>query len=259
MYAAAKEYAEKIKEERPSLAAEKDVAVALVVTDKGENFVGVTGVRFRDGNAEDVPAELIAVLMMKNQGGFVAKNLIVLSLGDLSILKPEAECLELLFRTNAENDNCMAALSEQEETSVASLRLADIGGEDFFSGFDDDEEVQEDAEGEDEGEPEAEEDTEEAEEAAAEEEETASVSSNSISGVEIDESNPFYEAPEEVKPPEDVIATIADENASEEADTSNEDDAKDKPKETLSKEELMKQAKKRKKVAKSNFLFRRRK
>ena len=68
---------------------------------------------------------------------------------------------------------------------------------------------------------------------------------NSISGVDIEESNPFFEAPEEVLPP---VETIAAEEADEE-----DEPEEDKP--SLSKEELLKQAKKRKKVAKANFKF----
>lgn len=72
--------------------------------------------------------------------------------------------------------------------------------------------------------------------------------SNVISGVKIDKSNPFYEAPAEVRPPVETIATIGAE------EEEPEDDNEELP--ALSKEELLKQAKKRKKVARANFLFR---
>ena len=93
-----------------------------------------------------------------------------------------------------------------------------------------------------------------AQKAAAE----AAKKAESISGVEIAEDNPFFEATADVKPPEEVLAVMSE--VQEEFDKSlNPEDDENAPQEPmLTPEELLKQAKKRKKVAKSNFLFRKR-
>ena len=93
-----------------------------------------------------------------------------------------------------------------------------------------------------------------AQKAAAE----AAKKAESISGVEIAEDNPFFEATADVKPPEEVLAVMSE--VQEEFDKSlNPEDDENAPQEPmLTPEELLKQAKRRKKVAKSNFLFRKR-
>ena len=93
-----------------------------------------------------------------------------------------------------------------------------------------------------------------AQKAAAE----AAKKAESISGVEIAEDNPFFEATADVKPPEEVLAVMSE--VQEEFDKSlNLEDDDNAPQEPmLTPEELLKQAKRRKKVAKSNFLFRKR-
>lgn len=88
--------------------------------------------------------------------------------------------------------------------------------------------------------------------------EAAKKKAESISGVTIEEDNPFFEATADVKPPEEVLAVMSE--VQEEIDRSlNPEDDADAPEEpAMTAEELLKQAKKRKKVAKSNFLFRKR-
>lgn len=253
----ARDSAEKLKAAAPSLAAEKDIELAVAVDAKGKSFVGVTGFTVKKSGAERIAADYNAVINMVNEGSRIAANIAVIKVADGSVVKPSAECLDLLFRTNVENDNCNAVVSDSETKTVSSLRLGGSGA-DLLDGFDF---------GGDDAEPAEKEET-AAEQPAAEEpapepaappepKSTAPSpehSSNVISGVKVDESNPFYEAPTDVKPPEEVLASISGENL--EAQAIEKEAEEELPE--LSKEELLKQAKKRKKVAKANFLFRKR-
>lgn len=241
----AKEYAGKVKAE----ASDKGAQLAVIADAKGKTFIGVTAVTVKGGSVTRISADYMAALYMINEGSRIAANIVVIGIEDQTVVKPSAECLDLLFRTNVENDNCVAAVSDSETATVLSLRLGGSGA-DLMDGFDFDD-----------SEPavkpvEASEPETAAETVPAQKEEKADApehSSNVISGVKIEENNPFYEAPEDVKPPEEVVATVSGENLEAEA---LERESEDEPE--LSKEELLKQAKKRKKVAKANFLFRKR-
>ncbi len=270
LYESAKEAVVKIKSAVPSYAQEEGMEFALIADENGKTYSAMTNITVENGEVKRIPADVAAFLYMKNAGCMVAKSIVVLSVSDRRILPPSNECFDLMFSSNSANDDCIVVLSSTEQKPLSELRL--IGdGSGFLSGFDfDSGEAMEDFEDapidepvdepEETEEPEAEaESAAEAEEKAPKEEKTVpkfednAASTNVISGIKIDESNPFYEAPSDVKPPE-AIATIADEQAkaAKDADV----DAEQVP---LSKEELMKQAKKRKKVAKANFLFKKRK
>ena len=85
--------------------------------------------------------------------------------------------------------------------------------------------------------------------AAADKTAASNTTANVISGVAVDEGNPFYESTEEVAPPEETLSVMTEEQKT--------NALKDPvPQPELTPEELLEQAKKRKKVAKSNFLFR---
>lgn len=253
----AKNNAQKVKQAVPSATAEPGTELAVAADAKGKVYTGVTGITIKKGNVEKIKADYMAVLNMVNDGSRIASGVAVVKLGDLSVVKPSAECLELLFRTNVENDNCIAAVSETEGETVSSLRLGGSGA-DLMDGFDfgdDTAEASEDSVKEadddyieiDNKEPKA-------AEPAAENADAPEHSTNVISGVKIEENNPFYESPSDVKPPEEVIATVSGENL--EAQALEREAEEEEPE--LSKAELLKQAKKRKKVAKANFLFRKR-
>lgn len=238
-----KEYADKVKSEAPSAAGDSDTQIAVIVDAKGRIYSAVTSVVIKEGAVSKLSADYLAALCMINDGSRIAKSLAVAALSDKSIVKSSAECLELLFRTNPENDNCSVAVSDSEASLISALRL---GGSvtDLMDGFDFDTEAAADT-------------------VKATEEETSEPvakvnlpeqSSNVISGVKIEENNPFYESPDDVKPPEDIITTVSGDNL--ESAVLEKEAEEDEPE--LSKEELLKQAKKRKKVAKANFLFRKR-
>ena len=215
LYNTAKELTEKVKRERPCYSG---LEAAIIISDKGV-FLGVTGLNTADGKIIDVPADVAAFLNMKNSGGRTALGLAVLKLEDISFIRPSDEALELMFRTNTENDGCLVCLGADEDKLLSALRLG-TDSDSMMDGFGFDED-----------------------------ETSADTTANVISGVAVDKSSPFYERSETVAPPEETLSDKADkpENVLS-GNTSSEPE--------LTPEELLKQAKKRKSVSKSNFLFR---
>lgn len=215
----AKRTALKLKQQKPCFGG---LEAAIIVNDS-ETYLGVTGIKIVDGAFVDIPADVTAFLNMKHSGGRTAKGLAVIRLDDMTFIPPSDEVLELLFRAGIENDNCLVCVSENESKPLSALRLGTDSKSmmDGFDGFD------------------------EPDESSVSPDTTANV----ISGVAVDESNPFFEQTEDVAPPEETLSVMTEEqkedvfaNAAAERE--------------LTPDELLKQAKKRKNVAKSNFLFR---
>ena len=341
LYDTAKEYVVKMKAAAASYTGEDGMELAVIVDENDYVYAASTNVTVRDGYVCRFPADLSAYLQMKNDGSLIAKAIIVLAFEDRRILRPSTECIDAMFQTNPENDNCMAVVSVNEPVNISALRVGESKAE-FANGFEFDSEIVEsapepEAEAEPAPEPEPEptavfedlpeltdpfvpesepEQKAETEDKKEEKEESGDLSTfadldmlepppmpdfivekpaekrhasndnpvpvmdlgnkpspkpkpsredmtsdpgvdavgssgkhaaNVISGVEIDESNPFYEAPVDVKPPEEIIAIFGEEH---------EEIIEDDDQPELTKEELLKQAKKRKKVARANFLFR---
>lgn len=240
----ARKYAEDIRNEKPGYA---DKYAAFLVNDKDEIFLGVSGLTIRDGKIVNVPADVNAVLNMANAGSRIATGLVIISIKTGGVLKPSEDGLHQLFRTNANNDNCKAFVSETEQQIVSVLRLGGGNAASLMDGFDFGGPVpglkRQAA-------PEVP-SVMKVEERPAHPESTA----NSIKGVNVDKNNPFYENSENVKPPEQTLAIFEDVKNEAGKIPAPKDDLPEEPE--LTPEELLKQAKKRKKVARSNFLFRR--
>lgn len=270
IYETAKESVVKIKAAVPSYSAEEGMEFCVIACSDGKIYSAMTNITVKDSTVTRIPADLAAFLYMKNAGSMVAEYMIVLSVADRRIIPPSEGCLDQMFRTNSKNDECVIVLSSSEQKPLSELRLTG-DGTDFLNGFDFEEDNTDELDEDSYDEPAAEEP---AEEAAPEEEKAPEAaeeekkepekapepekksSSNFISGVEIDESNPFYAPPTEVKPPEEVIAMVTDTDTAEAAE---EEEEEEEEAPQISKEDLLKQAKKRKKVARANFLFRKRK
>lgn len=273
IYENAKESVVKIKAAVPSYSAEEGMEYCVIADAEGNLFSAMTNITVKDNAVARIPADTAAFLYMKNTGTVVAEYMIVLSVADRRIVPPSEECLDLMFKTNSKNDECVVVLSSSEQKPLSELRLTG-DGTDFLNGFDfeedntdelDDDSFDDIADEEEESETEESSETNEEENTDNDNSEEGQApqktiepekknASNFISGVEIDESNPFYAAPTEVKPPEQVIAMVSDDGTTAEEE---EEEPEEAPQ--LSKEELLKQAKKRKKVARANFLFRKRK
>ncbi|MBR5089752.1 MAG: hypothetical protein IK093_10010 [Ruminiclostridium sp.] len=231
IYSTAKELAEKVSREKPCYAG---LETAVLISDKG-TFLGVTGINVADGRIVDVPADIAAFMNMRNSGGRTALGLAVIKLADMSFVQPSEEALELMFRTNTENDGCLVCLGKDESKLLSALRLG-ADSDSMMDGFDFDDAGDRPA----------------AHSPAADSSRkyaAANTTANVISGVAVDESNPFYEKTADVASPEETLSVMSEEQK--EDALKNMTGAPD-----LTTEELLKQAKKRKGVAKSNFLFR---
>ena len=238
-YDTAKNYAEKIKEERPGFVWDSYSAICLIITENDEIFTGVTGLKISSGNVVTVSAENNTVMMMIAENTLKAKQMIVISLEDLRILKPSADCLNLLLRVDSVNEKCEVVVSEETSVCISDF-LSDIY--DINESDDDGESI------------------EEVEMLAAEEtvqSDNASISyepDDCVDNVVIDESNPFYEPPvDKSKGEEPEIKVLYEQpggsyNADDKADDNVEKSA----------EEMLKDAKKKKKSAKRfNSFFKR--
>ena len=240
-YNTAKDYAEQIRQRFSPIASIPGAALSVIEAPGGELYIGTIALGLNDdGKPVILSSQASAMTALTASGKTIAAKIITINLDDLSTASADDETADILLAASAENYNCEIVTAEN--TSKTIMELKGGGAADaFFSGFDDgaqDEDVQ---------------------------------SENDFAdGVQIDESNPFYEPPKEDKPPEDVLAPqtpppAAEEEAQQEED-SDQDDAQDgapednaddkKNKNTLSKGDLLKQAKKRKKVARANFNFR---
>lgn len=261
LYNIAKGFVTKMQNEKPALAAEPDAAICLILTNDDEVYSGVTAMGIHNGNIVAYPAECVALIAMFAAGKFKAKQMLILSMNDLSILVPCIEAVDMLMLLDTGNDECEAAISEERFVTVRQLMQDDVIEEEetedmdsaevnFFSGFGDDEEDGEAAAVFEGG---FDESYSAPQHAPVQNETSGNVQLGApvefASGVDVDESNPFYEPPGAGEGDSEAAASETKVNKHMETETA--------PAQTksMSKAELLKQAKKRKKVAKSNFNF----
>lgn len=251
-----------IKEQYPSYAADPNAAVCVILTNEGTIFAGVTGIAVHGDTIVGAYAELAAAAAMKTESKARAVKTVTLSLNDLSIITPDESVISALFDMNSIVSDCEILTSRQSYVSAAEM----TGGNDFFAGFDDDifgetEEIS------------ANSNEENSSDSLTKTESGANGSGypskpEFSSSVTLDENNPFFEPADTEEQKNDVkfFAEVPDENntsdTSIKADRTNvnpafadflNEDLKD-PQE-ISKEDLLKQAKQRKKIAKARFGF----
>ena len=114
LYATAKNYIEKIKQEQANFALTPDCRLTLVVADNQEIFSGITGIRVREGNIEKIYSAYNAVSDMIVEENVVAKQMITVRFDDMTIEKPSDACIDLLFRASSRNARCEIVVSETE-------------------------------------------------------------------------------------------------------------------------------------------------
>lgn len=235
MYDIAKEFAEKVKKERSYY---DKIDAAVIVSEKG-NYAGITGMNIEDNNIVDVPADMMAFLNMRNAGARKVIGMAIIKLADMSFVLPSEKTLQLMFRLNVDNDGCLICIGDGECKMLSELRLGtdmDV----LKNGYDSGQGV---------AEPRKKYEDRPVKTVEKSVEKVDSSTANTISGVSVDESSPFYEKATDLAPPESVLSVMSDEEKSD-ALTDNADQPEMTP------EELLQQAKKRKSIAKSNFLFR---
>lgn len=246
-YNMVKEYAESLIEKRPDCASTGNNAICAIFTSKHDIFTGVTDI------SQSVSAEYLAINAMCDAGQTKARQMITLLLSDFSVVKPNADGVAKLIETDSENGKCEVFVSNNESVKACKIigNASSVESEvkDFFNGFDGQENR-----------------TESAGKNAFEKmglvsdsntkETDTSVSSSELgapadfsSGFDIDVTNPFYEAPAEDK----EVTTIASAPAGKPVNTLGGSTESGNKTPIMSKDELLKQAKKKKKIAKNIF------
>ncbi len=246
-YNMVKEYAESLVKQRPDCAS-ADNAICAIFTNKHDVFNGVAGISSSD-NTVQLSAECLAIDAMRNAGQTKARQMITLSLADFSVLQPNIDGAEKLIETDRDNEKCEIFISTNQSVKACEIagnvHAGETGNDEFPDGFD----VQEN-------------DIKSADIGMSEKTELVSdkpennVKSSDLgapadfsSGFDIDVTNPFYEAPAEDK----EVKTISSAKADKPVNTLNMNSGNEKKTPEISKDELLKQAKKKKKIAKNIF------
>lgn len=246
-YNMVKEYAESLVKQRPDCASTGNNAICAIFTSKHDIFTGVTDI------SQSVSAEYLAINAMCDAGQTKARQMITLLLSDFSVVKPNADGVAKLIETDYENGKCEVFISHNESVKASEI-AGNIGsGEskanDFFDGFD----------GQGNGTESVGKNTFEKMGLVSEpdtEMTDTSINQSELgapadfsSGFDIDVTNPFYEAPAEDK----EVTTITSASANKPVNTLGESTESGSKTPTMSKDELLKQAKKKKKIAKNIF------
>lgn len=241
-----KEYAESLIKQRPDCASTGNNAICAIFTSKHDIFTGITDI------SQSVSAEYLAINAMCDAGQTKARQMITILLSDFSVVKPNVDGIIKLIETDSENGKCEVFVSKNESVKAIEITKNAVSAEskadEFFSGFDGQGNETELA-GKNAfqkmgivSEP----DTEKTDKSIPSELGAPADFSN---GFDIDVTNPFYEAPAEDK----EVATIASASADKPVNTLGGNTGNSNKAPVMSKDELLKQAKKKKKIAKNIF------
>ncbi len=169
LFSTAKDYAEQIRQAFPGVISIPDAQITLIVVNDDEIITGYTAVTVIEGIAETVSSELQALHLLKPEQS--AKQMLTLMVNEGYAVRPSEEIIAKLSAIREGNEKCSIILSPTESIPADEIDFKPQPEvDDFLSGFDD------------------------------------AVSSNPLGkslaapaeyarGIEVDESNPFYEAP----------------------------------------------------------------
>lgn len=135
LYETAKYFAGIIKKRYPHLEADSDACLALIVSDSGDVYTGVTGITIDEGDPVALPAEEIAAMILISSGK-TARQMVIITIEDYCFCEPTEAALRMLANSSPENGKCQVILSLEE--AVSSANLIPNSAEDFMSGYDDD-------------------------------------------------------------------------------------------------------------------------
>lgn len=246
-YNMVKEYAESLIKQRPDCASTGNNAICAIFTSKHDIFTGVADI------SQSVSAEYLAINAMCDTGQTKARQMITLSLADFSVVKPNTDGIAKLIETDSENDKCEIFISQNE-----SVKACEIAGnvdsdesatDDFFGGFEGQINETESAVKNTFGKMGLVSESNMEETDKGVNRQKLGAPADFSSGFDIDVTNPFYEAPAEDK----EVTTIASASANKPVNTLSGSTGSDNKTPTMSKDELLKQAKKKKKIAKNIF------
>lgn len=254
-YNIVREYAEALIKQRPDCISYGNTSICAVLTNKHDVFAGVTGISLNNGAVQPVPAEYLAINAMCSAGQTKARQMITISLTDFSVLKPDNSGIEMMLETDSENSKCEVFISPNESVKASEIvgNVDNDSSDDIFDGFDS--QNIETVSAEDNAFEKAEFVSDVQETATETEKKPLELGSPAdfSSGFDIDVTNPFYEAPAEDK----EVATISSSPRNKSQNTAVENNGIESKTPEISKDELLKHAKKKKKIAKTIFGTRR--
>lgn len=114
LYETAKYFAGMIKQSYPYLEADSDACLALIVTDSGDVYTGVTGITINEGNPVALPAEEIAAMTLITSGK-IARQMVIITIEDYSFCEPTEDTLRMLVNSTPENGSCQVVLSSETD------------------------------------------------------------------------------------------------------------------------------------------------
>ena len=123
-YNTAKNYAEKVRQEKTAYYSEPGASICLIMADNQEIFTGITGITISEGNVETVHSEANAIMAMMAANRTKAKQMIIVAFKDQSVLQPCHDCLDMLIRADEDNGKCEIALSPDSSDTAINLKAA---------------------------------------------------------------------------------------------------------------------------------------
>ncbi|MDE6427164.1 MAG: hypothetical protein K2K89_13665 [Ruminococcus sp.] len=133
LYNKALELVEEVKNFRSQTAEEKDSSLCIIVTDVGNVYAGVTGIRISNGAVTTACSEYNALMSMLCDGGSYVKQMMTVSFADNSVCRPCSDCIDILCRISENNNQCEVAVSVDESVKVCELdKIAEISAEPEF-------------------------------------------------------------------------------------------------------------------------------
>lgn len=241
-YNMVREYAEALVKQRPDCAA-SGAMICAFLTSKHDVFAGITGISLNNGAVQSVPAEYLAVNALQSAGQTKVRQMITLSLADFSVVSPDAKCVSELIEINPENNDCEVFISANESVKACEL---DLNNKHFFDGFDTQDSKPEQADKNAFEKMGIVSESQAEQSSASSSKEELGAPADFSSGFDIDVTNPFYEAPAVDKEVATISSSSNNTLASKTADSESKAPA-------MSKDDLLKQAKKKKKIAKNIF------
>ncbi len=122
-YNTAKSYAEKIKEERPAIYEQEGFSITLIMAEGDQEiFTGITSVKISEGTLDTIHSEAIAVMSMIAANKAKAKQMITVTFGDLKVVKPCDECLDMLLNADPDNGKCEIAINFTNSETAINLK-----------------------------------------------------------------------------------------------------------------------------------------
>ncbi|MDE6833811.1 MAG: hypothetical protein K2J39_06175 [Ruminococcus sp.] len=121
LYNKAFELVEKVKNFRSQTIEEKDSTLCVVVTESGNIYAGVTGIRISNGTVTKACAEYNALMSMLCDGVSCVRQMMTVSIADNSVCPPCSEAVDILCRISENNNQCEVAVSVDKAVKVCEL------------------------------------------------------------------------------------------------------------------------------------------